>query len=289
MGSNKSEKIDEGNKHKPKQNQTQPQNSDAKKRKRKEFAVFGNYRNYYGYRIGKNIDEDPRLKVMKKEWFEGKDCLDIGCNTGVVTTDIAIKFSCRSILGIDIDGDRIKDAHWHLRNIMNKKNRSKATPKQTPIDLEKDGKVDEIEGELNENPEELKDLFNVVSFEKGNIAQGWRPPANTKYHVILCLSVTKWVHLNWGDDGIITLFSKVWSHLHPGGVFIVEPQPWISYSKNRVVSETATVNYQKIKIRPEDFQDILLDKIGFRTVENIASRVSGSTAGFERPILALWK
>jgi hypothetical protein len=93
--------------------------------------------------------------------------------------------------------------------------------------------------------------------------------------VFLCsLSVTKWIHLNWGDDGIITLFVKIWSLLRPvyicvfgllgwawveplwseekltipcilsfgfscfqGGVFIMEPQPWISYKKNRSVSE----------------------------------------------------
>lgn len=36
------------------------------------------------------MDEDPRLKVMKKEWFEGKDCLDIGCNSGIMTIHIGI-------------------------------------------------------------------------------------------------------------------------------------------------------------------------------------------------------
>uniref|UniRef100_A0A453RPT0 RNA methyltransferase n=1 Tax=Aegilops tauschii subsp. strangulata TaxID=200361 RepID=A0A453RPT0_AEGTS len=51
------------------------------------------------------------------------------------------------------------------------------------------------------------------------------------------LSVTKWIHLNWGDDGIITLFVKIWSLLRPGGIFIMEPQPWTSYRKNRLVSE----------------------------------------------------
>jgi 7SK snRNA methylphosphate capping enzyme len=51
------------------------------------------------------------------------------------------------------------------------------------------------------------------------------------------LSVTKWVHLNWGDDGLITLFSKIWRLLQPGGIFVMEPQPWKSYENNRRVSE----------------------------------------------------
>lgn len=34
------------------------------------------------------LDEDPRLKVLRKEWFEGKDCLDIGCNSGILTIQI---------------------------------------------------------------------------------------------------------------------------------------------------------------------------------------------------------
>nr|GLL21837.1 probable RNA methyltransferase At5g51130 [Ipomoea trifida] len=36
------------------------------------------------------LDEDPRLKAMKKEWLEGKNCLDIGCNSGAVTIPIGM-------------------------------------------------------------------------------------------------------------------------------------------------------------------------------------------------------
>ncbi|KAK7820507.1 putative rna methyltransferase [Quercus suber] len=34
--------------------------------------------------IGQDLQEDPRLNVFKKEWFEGKECLDIGCNSGII-------------------------------------------------------------------------------------------------------------------------------------------------------------------------------------------------------------
>ncbi|KAG6428660.1 hypothetical protein SASPL_112913 [Salvia splendens] len=279
------------------QNETEPaaQQQPSKKRNRKEIAIFGNYRHYYGYRVGQDLDEDPRLNVMKREWFEGKDCLDIGCNSGLVTISIAKKFGCQSIVGVDIDGARVEDANWTLRKII-RTNTLKVTSKTPGI-----ANVEPVHGLQNSTTKSVdentrdsshlpkKDLQKIVSFEKGNFVLNWHPPANKFYHAILCLSVTKWIHLNWGDDGIIKLFAKVWTLLQPGGVFIVEPQPWTSYYKNRLVSETTAANYRNIQIPPEDFQDILLDKIGFRTVENITSSLSGSKSGFERPILAFWK
>lgn len=45
---------------------------------------YGNYDKYYGYRNSGVFEEDPRLSLLRKEWFEGKDCLDIGSNTGQV-------------------------------------------------------------------------------------------------------------------------------------------------------------------------------------------------------------
>lgn len=41
-----------------------------------------------GFQIGQELEEDPRVKVFKKEWFEGKDCLDIGCNCGLITISV---------------------------------------------------------------------------------------------------------------------------------------------------------------------------------------------------------
>ncbi|KAF6250324.1 Bicoid-interacting protein 3-domain-containing protein, partial [Scenedesmus sp. NREL 46B-D3] len=59
-----------------------------------------------------------------------------------------------------------------------------------------------------------------VSFKAGNwLEQGC---ASNKYEVVTCFSVSKWVHLNWGDDGLIKLFHKFYRCLAPGGLLVLE-------------------------------------------------------------------
>ncbi|KAK7319967.1 hypothetical protein RJT34_04696 [Clitoria ternatea] len=270
-----------------------------KNKKRKQVFPYGNYKSYYGYRIGQDLDEDPRLKVLRKEWFEDKECLDIGCNNGIITIQIAQKFGCRSILGIDIDSDRVKDAYWNLKKNVRLKttgNKPVKAPKLQDKEQADDSgnsvttlsNVDTKEISQEHPSSELVDLFKVVSFKQENFVQSWHPPGK-QFDTILCLSVTKWIHLNWGDDGLITLFAEIWKLLRPGGIFVLEPQPWKSYESNRNVSETTAANYHNILIRPAEFQEILLDKIGFRTVEDITSGLTGSKTGFNRPILVFRK
>lgn len=259
----------------------------GKKRKNKEVFIYGNYRNYYGYRIDRNVGEDPRLEIFKREWFAGKDCLDIGCNQGLVTIGLAMKFECRSILGVDIDSGLIETANWNLRRITRTgkldtesakvHNSSDSTIQRCPKEV-----VSEMSN-ANISKHKHHDLFEIVSFRPENFVESMHK-CSEQYDTIMCLSVTKWIHLNWGDDGMITLFVKIWHLLRPGGIFIMEPQPWTSYRRNRLVSEVARENFNDICIYPEKFREILLDKIGFRSVEVITDRLVGSVTGFDRPI-----
>ena len=54
---------------------------------------------------------------------------------------------------------------------------------------------------------------------------------------LVSMSLTKWVHLNWGDEGLKKLFIRAYDCLAPNGILIVEPQPWSSYGKKSRVSE----------------------------------------------------
>jgi 7SK snRNA methylphosphate capping enzyme len=52
-----------------------------------------------------------------------------------------------------------------------------------------------------------------------------------EYDVILALSITKWVHINWGDAGLKRFFRRAFLHLRPAGRLIVEFQAWETYAK----------------------------------------------------------
>ena len=75
--------------------------------------IYGNYNRYYGYRTPSM--EDKRLECMKREWFDGKHVLDIGCNVGNLTLSLAKEYHPSKIVGIDIDPKLISLARKNIR------------------------------------------------------------------------------------------------------------------------------------------------------------------------------
>ncbi|EKX42362.1 hypothetical protein GUITHDRAFT_141309 [Guillardia theta CCMP2712] len=206
-------------------------------------AVKGNFNSYYGYRkasamnssIGKVLKPgvwgDPRLDLLKAEFFKGKTCLDIGCNAGYLTMSIAYLFECKSMIGIDCDAALVQQAKRVKKNIkwdFEKEGRSKC-----PVYFQHEDFI-------------TNDHFRDV-----------------RYDVITCFSVTKWVHLVHGDEGIKKMFRKCFDLLQDDGILILEPQPWRSYHNKRKVSAEIEAIYNSIRIRPNLFVNETLPSAGF--------------------------
>uniref|UniRef100_A0A2K6KYX4 RNA methyltransferase n=1 Tax=Rhinopithecus bieti TaxID=61621 RepID=A0A2K6KYX4_RHIBE len=85
------------------------------KKQQRKFQ-YGNYCKYYGYR--NPSCEDGRLRVLKPEWFRGRDVLDLGCNVGHLTLSIACKWGPSRMVGLDIDSRLIHSARQNIRHYL---------------------------------------------------------------------------------------------------------------------------------------------------------------------------
>ncbi|KAK2899304.1 7SK snRNA methylphosphate capping enzyme-like [Channa argus] len=125
---------------------------------------------------------------------------------------------------------------------------------------------------------------NNITFIQGDYVserEVW--PGQGQYDVIMCLGVTKWVQLQSGDAGVVRLFKRAYQSLSPGGLFILEPQPWSRYSHSKRASETTYRNYRSLKLRPEQFTSYLTDSIGFTSYRLLTH------TGNQRPIYLFHK
>uniref|UniRef100_W5N7Z5 RNA methyltransferase n=1 Tax=Lepisosteus oculatus TaxID=7918 RepID=W5N7Z5_LEPOC len=332
---------------------------------------YGNYNKYYGYR-NPGWSEDPRVRVLRPEWFRGKAVLDLGCNTGHLTLTLAKNWQPARVTGLDIDGALVHAARQNVRHYLSElaaeearqRRREGAAEQERGRDPGQDREQDhqqdreqeqDREGaslgnqeeeaaiQVQQEEQEEKRTGNVAEDSTGSQSRLPAPPAarhpfpislricrgpiaappvaqpapsapgdfpanvtfvqgnyvlpndellvsqKPEYDVILCLSMTKWVHLNWGDAGLQRLFKRVYRHLQPGGIFILEPQPWASYGKRKKLTETIYKNYYSIRFKPDQFSSYLTGpEVGFSSYELIGTPKS-SSKGFQRPIYLFHK
>ena len=131
------------------------------KKKQHEEALIGNYAHYYGYRCGSGAVEDRRLELLPRELFAGRECLDVGCNSGVLTLALARRYRPTVMVGVDADAALVERAR-----------RSKAACG------------------------DARAQHAVSYFVEDFVA---RPTGRGQYDTVTCLSVTKWVQLAHGD------------------------------------------------------------------------------------------
>jgi len=197
------------------------------------------------------------------------------------------KYYPSRILGIDIDENLIGVARKNIRHYCN----DEKIIGKFPASLYVNSTVNQIppcsSRQLNN-----RQFPNNVWFLPDNYvleSDEFLEMVREEYDVIMALSVTKWIHLNWGDDGLKRFFQRTFRQLRPGGRLILEVQEFISYSKRAKILPEMLKNYQEIIFKPEQFQDYLLSKeVGFEKFEELGVP-QALTKGYERPILVFKK
>jgi len=289
------------------------------KRKTRCFR-YGNYHRYYGYRVGETL-EDHRVAHFRDEWFAGKRVLDVGCNEGLVGLSIAVRCKPAKMLGVDIDPHLVKKAREKLARLKRAAERLARERKEDERRKEKeDGTKSGVASVANDAPRDpiaddrgrprsetetetentrarladAAEALNAVSFSRCDVTAPDEDERNKglfareSLDAVLCLSVTKWIQLNRGDAGLKRLFMDVHESLTPGGVFIVEPQPWRSYrqafKKQRMPEETRA-HFLAIALRPSLYAEFLRTTVGFERVTALRDADMHDASEFDRTVL----
>jgi len=210
--------------------------------------VWGNFKGYYDIRNPGG--EDPRLPWLCRtiDW-RGKRVLDLGCNAGQITWAVAAE-GAKLTLGVDIDASLIGEARL-------------ATSK----------------------PAAGRQLNGRVRFRCRDLL---RLKLRRKYDVVLLLSTSKWVHLQHGDEGLKQLFRRCKRWLCPGGVLVLEPQPWKAYKKVADAHADVEKTWGEIQLKPSSFVDFLTEVLGFDRAYRWAF-VDHTQESFQRTLYFFWK
>jgi 7SK snRNA methylphosphate capping enzyme len=191
----------------------------------------------------------------------------------LLLTDIdspAFDFRAASVTGVDIDPQLVKQAE-NLLALRSSRVRPPTQNSEHVVDYFPisaalmHGYRFEPRSKAMHSPEPTSNppQWPCVSFVPEDWVVSTNPATTEPYHVILALSVIKWIHLEHLDEGLVRFFRKCASSLASGGYFVVELQPWKSYEK-AIRPNTAPHfkdNFQKLKYRPEtSFTELLQEQ-----------------------------
>ncbi|KAI6205776.1 hypothetical protein M3Y94_00830700 [Aphelenchoides besseyi] len=258
----------------------------SKKKAKKEKKMANRYRygnfNYF-HRIQAPFQNDPRLDLMCDDWFKDKTVLDIGCNSGQLTISIAREFGPNRILGIDIDYHLIAAARKNLRHFRDKEAKLVGRfPASFPFNF---GPISMPSATTsNQFPENV--WFREQNYVLNDDEQ--LNEVEEEYDIILAWSISKWVHLNWGDDGLKRFFKRIFKQLKPNGKFLLEPQTRCGYKKRARTHPELQRNLKAIQFWPEQFKDYLCNEIGFVHCEELENPLI-QHLGYDGPLQLYYK
>ncbi|KAG1790661.1 Bicoid-interacting protein 3-domain-containing protein [Suillus plorans] len=258
--------------------------------------VYGNYHGYYSKRP---FIQDPRLALLPAEFFVGKRVLDVGCNEGWVTCEIGQSRGARQVVGVDIDDTLIRAAWKRRRTVWSLQSpecghlREESCPPPKRQRVLGDAPTTDHSAH-NYFPASCEHSYGSlpipnrgcgafphnVTFRTVDWVKDEIPDDPNQYDIVLGFSISKWIHLNNKDEGLKEFFYRVHQCLKMGGIFVLEPQPWDTYSKARRMSETLKENAKYLQLRPDGFGE-LLQELGFSHGQRLGVTGKG---GFRRPV-----
>jgi hypothetical protein len=186
----------------------------------------GNFRNYYNFHsCDERLIQLPIAELQERSPLAGRNgifILDIGCNEGDLSMGVLRKtqeafptIPC-SLLGVDIDPVLIERATTKFG----------ATASESPVEPDNNATKTEGKGRV------IFKCFDILSVEFDEYLKDYCTERGiTAFDVVCCFSITMWVHLNTGDEGLERFLRK--SVLLSHKYLIIEPQSWKSY-KNAV-------------------------------------------------------
>ena len=221
----------------------------------------GNFRRYYSFRPGVN---ERRLAQLPAKYFVGRSLLDVGCNSAEFTLLVARRYHPPFVQGVDIDPALVQAAESRRAQIV------RELAAMRPVLPKTWGLWDAY-------------FTDRIRFAQTDVLE-FRP--EREFGTVMCLSVSKWVHLNHGDAGLLRLFDALYAATEPQGFLVFEYQRWQSYKNSRNVSLAGRTNFDRLAMRPEDFAGVLARR-GWRVVERFNEEDAGCR--LTRPLLVLQK
>ena len=208
--------------------------------------------------------------------------LNINNNEVATTGDLNVE-APKSISGSSLVSSKVLD-----EEVCHNDTQSVTCSSSTGLHVQS-GSMNLINDEISNSPS--RPIRDIVKFTCSNYvlkSDDLLDLCKEEYDVILMLSVSKWIHLNFGDDSLRRCFQRVYRQLRMNGIFLLEPQPFESYKRKKSLTPEISKVYPTIKFLPRDFHDYLIS-LGFTSSTELKKVDAGSQSFDKRSLIAYIK
>jgi len=235
---------------------------------------FGNKLSYYSR---KNYDtwSDPRVTALPANIVNNMSVLYVGAHNGTIPIQLATKFQPKLIEAIDIDARLLNQGADICKLVDQFLTKEDAENYRLINDL--GSSFDDPFVRAYRMAKEAKPnqkLSQRIIFRAMNILDPADSYRNKRYDTIFCLNLTKYIHLNFGDAGLWSLFHNTFELLNVGGFFVLQAQSTKSYKKFKSFAPVLGENFEELEIVPENLPALLTSKFSYKLISTVEVSLS---------------